>query len=66
MIDLIPGRDRWTVRNISQKSGSSARDFCDQYPIEKAQRIRWAKCWPSHPCYLVLHGFGNNKTWRGI
>jgi hypothetical protein len=55
MIDLIPGRDRWTVRNISQKSGSSARDFCDQYPIEKAQ-TEFAGNWLHRPEVIATRG----------
>ena len=27
---------QWPVQNISQKSGTSARDFCFPYPIEKS------------------------------
>jgi hypothetical protein len=34
MIDLMPGRDRWSVRNISQKSAPSGWDFCDLYPLK--------------------------------
>jgi hypothetical protein len=44
MIDLIPGRGRWTMQNISQKSASSAQDFCNQYPIENAQ-TEFAENW---------------------
>jgi hypothetical protein len=34
-IDRISNRRHQAVRNISQKSGLSAQDFCHPYPIEK-------------------------------